>query len=131
VRREIFGDICEPSKTDPTTAPRTNPVLTSQIVELAGGLEPPTTCLQGPGTTSRDVHRRLRSGVTEFRKRLKSGYVAVTVAVNQAMIINGRFAASLPTSWISTAKRVTRIELSTSSRPAAHSFPLAALAALG
>jgi len=51
-------------------------------VELARGLEPLTTCLQGPGTTSRDVHLRLRSGLTEPRKRLKSGYVAVTVAAN-------------------------------------------------
>jgi hypothetical protein len=54
--------------------------------ELARGLEPPTTCLQGPGTTSRDVHPRLRSGVTGPRKRLKSSYVAVKVAVNKAMI---------------------------------------------
>src|SRR5215212_4728606 len=54
------------------------------------GLEPLTTCLQGPGTTSRDVHLRLRSGVTGWRKRLRSRYVAVTVAVNQAMVVDGR-----------------------------------------
>ena len=48
-----------------------------------------TIQLQGPGTTSRDVHLRLSPGVTEPRRCLKSGYVAVTVVVNRDMIIIG------------------------------------------
>jgi hypothetical protein len=66
-----------------------NSALTRTNEELARGLEPLTTCLLGPGTTSRDVHLRLWPGVTERRRRLKSGDVAVTVAVNRDMIING------------------------------------------
>ena len=60
-------------------------------VELARGLEPLTTCLQGPGETSRDVHPRLASGITGRERRLKSRCVAVKVAVNQAMIIYSRW----------------------------------------
>jgi len=70
--------------------------------ELAG-TQTPTTCFQGPGETSRNVPPRLRSGITRRERRLKSGYVAVTVAVSQAMIIKA-VRRQLPTSWISNRR---------------------------
>lgn len=63
-----------------------------------GGLEPPTTCLHGPGTRYRDVHLRLWSGLTEPRKRLNSGHAKIGHAVAHAY----RFSLS----WRASARPV-------------------------